>query len=502
MAGSRTGGIASRRRASRQRVAFRWVRDEPGEVELRARIEPIAGEALADDNSAAAKVRVDPPEIRVLLVAGHSFPEFQFLTNTLIRDKGIDAACFLQHAEAEYPQKGDKHLARLPETEEEMDLYDAVLLYDPDPADWPAKFPGLLQHLVGERGGGLVFICGETFTRGSSTGRRPGPRSFSICFPVVREPHLYVSAVEERLHAREPWRLDITEAGLAGGLFRFAEDPAESERIGRGLPGLYWHLPITREKPGAIVLARHGDPRMANAYGSHVVVASHLFGPGRSIFIACDSTYRWRFVSEQVFDGFWARVVDRAGRAKSLGGIQPLTITTDRKSYAPGPPVVIHARFSRPGDQPARLQALTGRSKARTASVPRSSSRLVAESRDAVRGHLPARAQRGPLRERLAVRRAPGPGEARDARISPSPSTTASSARPGQDRRLLNRIAAAGGGRVFDLDQVADVPSAFTLRRVAASRRSVTSSGMHRSRGPPVRSLFLEWILRKRHGLA
>ena len=74
---------------------------------------------------------------------------------------------------------------------------------------------------------------------------------------------------------------------MADGLFRFARGPRRSrERIGRGLPGLYWHFPVTREKPGAIVLARHGDPRMTNAYGAHVIVASQLFGPGQSIFLA------------------------------------------------------------------------------------------------------------------------------------------------------------------------------------------------------------------------
>jgi hypothetical protein len=317
----------------------------------------------------------------------------------------------------------------------------------------------------------------------------------------VREPHLYVSAVEERLHAREPWRLDITEAGLADGLFRFAEDPAEAERIGRGLPGLYWHLPITREKPGAIVLARHGDPRMANAYGAHVVVASHLFGPGRSIFIACDSTYRWRFVSEQVFDGFWARVVDRAGRAKHLGGVQPLAVTTDRKSYDSGSPVVIRARFSRAADQPAGLQALTGRVEAPDASVSSIELRLVAESHDIFEATFHP--------ERNGVHFVSvWPSDAPQAKAKPATAhfTVASEdrerARPGQDRALLNRLAAAGGGRVFDLEQVADVPSAFTLGRVA-----VVSQKRHEIWDAPILavllfgSLFLEWILRKRHGL-
>ena len=52
---------------------------------------------------------------------------------------------------------------------------------------------------------------------------------------------------------------------------------------------MYWHFPVTRAKPGATVLARHGDPRMRNEHGQHVLLATQLVGPGRTFFVAFDS---------------------------------------------------------------------------------------------------------------------------------------------------------------------------------------------------------------------
>ncbi len=96
---------------------------------------------------------------------------------------------------------------------------------------------------------------------------------------------------------------------------------------------MFWHFPVTKAKPGATVLAVHGDPRMRNENGPEVLMATQLVGPGRVLFVSFDSTYRWRYVTEQTFDGFWARVVDRAGRSKQLGGAYPFRLSSPQSSY-------------------------------------------------------------------------------------------------------------------------------------------------------------------------
>ena len=131
-------------------------------------------------------------------------------------------------------------------------------------------------------------------------------------------------------------------------------------RFWRVLPGMFWHFPVTRAKPGATVLARHGDPRMRNEHGPHVLLATQLVGPGRTIFVGFDSTYRWRYLDESYFDGFWARMIDRAGRAKQLGGRYPYTLATDRSSYRPQSQVTLTAKFENATDRDAGLDQMHG----------------------------------------------------------------------------------------------------------------------------------------------
>ena len=109
---------------------------------------------------------------------------------------------------------------------------------------------------------------------------------------------------------------------------------------------MYWSFPVTRARPGATVLARHGDPRMQNQYGRHVLLASQLYGPGRTVFIGFDSTYRWRYLAEDHFDGFWARLVDRVGRNKALGGRFPFQVNLGKGVYRVGDQVTIGVRYA------------------------------------------------------------------------------------------------------------------------------------------------------------
>src|SRR4029077_9705963 len=117
--------------------------------------------------------------------------------------------------------------------------------------------------------------------------------------------------------------LELTPEGRGDPIFEFHPDPIRNRSILTSLPGMYWSFPVTRARSGATVLARHGDPRMQNPHGRHVLLASQLYGPGRTGFIGFDSTYRWRYLSEDYFDGFWARLIDGGGRDRAVGGRLP-----------------------------------------------------------------------------------------------------------------------------------------------------------------------------------
>src|SRR5690606_28133898 len=83
---------------------------------------------------------------------------------TFIRDRSIEVSTWNQAADEEYEHPGDNPINRLPITQEELDDYDCVVLYDPNPDGWPVNFPELLTNFVTKAGGGLVLIAGEMQT--------------------------------------------------------------------------------------------------------------------------------------------------------------------------------------------------------------------------------------------------------------------------------------------------------------------------------------------------
>ncbi len=213
----------------------------------------------------------------------------QFLRNSLLRDTGLEFACWLQTAGSGYEQMGTRPIRRLPANRQELEHYDVVILFDPDMRALGPAWSELISEFVGTAGGGLIYVAGEMHTRNLFDGIATGGADDSgstvnntwlRILPVAADPGLYRSNAEVALSSREPWVLELTDEGISESVFQFDPDPSRNREILTSLPGMYWHFPVTRAKPGATVLARHGDPRMRNAFGRHVLLAMHRYGPG------------------------------------------------------------------------------------------------------------------------------------------------------------------------------------------------------------------------------
>jgi hypothetical protein len=482
-----------------QTVTFDFKEDRPTKLALRAKIEDVGPELTTADNVQLAEVRAIRQKIKVLFVAGHSFPEFEFIRNMLLRDNGMSAATWLQTADKDYEQPGTPPIKRLPVTQEELNDFDCVILYDPDPTLWPEQFPQMITDFVGKAGGGLIYVAGERFTKDYFE-RPDDPMSvFLQTLPVVAEPGLYRTDVTAKLSSKQAWKLEITPEGHADPVLQFADKPEENDRILGALPGMFWHYPVTRAKAGATVLARHADPRMRNEYGNHVLLATQLVGPGRTFFVGFDSTYRWRFLNEQTFDGFWARMVDRAGRSKQLGGRYPYSLSTDRASYRPGSQVTLTARFENPADKDAGLEAMHG--EIEFADGPPISVTLLPRKGDpsAFEGTFPV-TKAGPHFVKVWA----GEGDVKQAIRAATMEFPVELPNLEYDQPTVNLAALQGlaretNGQVFDLSELDKVPGAFHVGRVARvleDRQGVFNAPI--LFGFVLLCVFLEWVLRKK----
>src|SRR5262249_31205058 len=135
-----------------------------GQFDFRATVGDVANELTDADNSATRSVKVVRQRIRVLLVAGYSSPEVQFLRNALLRDQQIEFSSWLQASTDDYEQIGYKPLRRLPATQAELNHYDAIILFDPQVRDLGPTWSEMLTKFVGDAGGGLIYVSGELNT--------------------------------------------------------------------------------------------------------------------------------------------------------------------------------------------------------------------------------------------------------------------------------------------------------------------------------------------------
>jgi hypothetical protein len=482
-----------------QTATFDFKEDRPAKLQLRATLEDAGPELRTDDHSAITDVRAIRQKIKVLFIAGETFPEVEFIRAMLLRDTGIAASTWLQTADADYEQPGNPRLLRLPATAEELNDYDCIILYDPDPNLWPSEYSQLLTDFVAKEGGGLIFIAGERNTKDLFDRPDDPALSWLGLLPVTVEPGLYHSDASVKLSSESPWKLDITPEGKTDPIFTFSDRPEENENILESLPGMFWHFPVTRAKPGATVLARHGDPRMRNEHGPHVLLATQLVGPGRTFFVGFDSTYRWRYLDDRYFDSFWAHMVDRAGRSKQLGGRYPYTLSTDRTTYRPGSQVTLTARFDNPADRDSGLDMLHGQ--VQIGDDPPTELSLLPRAGDpsAFDTTFPVD-KAGVHFVRVWAGDADNRAGARAATLQvpvelPNPEFD----NPVQDPTTLQAIARASGGAVFSLADLSKIPEAFKIRKVARTledRQEIWDAPL--IFGSVLAAIIAEWVLRKR----
>ncbi len=231
------------------------------------------------------------------------------------------------------------------------------------------------------------------------------------------------------------------------------DDLASTKNVWRDLAEVYWHCPVLREKPVATVLMRHGDPRMRNEYGGHVLAAVQFVGGGRSGFLGFDATWRWRRHGAERFDRFWVQLIRYLAEGKLLGGVKRGMLTTQADRFAPGETVRVTARLFDAGYEPLRSDRITA-----SFDVEERHGEFELEARPGEPGwfegsFVPDRV--GPCRISLTV---PDPAAREPVEVSREISVSRPNIeilRPRMDRGNLVTLAEqSDGGRYFEIDEI------------------------------------------------
>lgn len=484
---------------------------QTGTVRYRVEVPPLPGELTTENNAAQVDVTILDDRLRILYVDGYPRYEYRYLKNALLREQTVDLSVLLIEADEHFVQEGTDPIRRFPETPEELNRYDVVLFGDVNPrGGWlTGAQMNMLLDFVGNRGGGFGLVAGE----------RSAPYRFlgtplEKLLPIRIDP-TFLGHYDTTLPTG--FRAQLTPEGQRSPIFRFTADRAESEQLFTVLPELFWLARTRGPKPGASVLLEH--PTSRSAFGPMPIVVTGRYGAGKLFFQATDDTWRWRrHTGELLHDIYWVKVARELIPSSRVAQNRRLVLRTDRRVYPYGSPVQTQVEIF-----DSQILAEQGEVIQIVATKPQASACADSNSSTMECGDAPAVVGRfdvhrlGPESNRYeGTWIAPRPGRfvIKTADIAPRPGERIAWApvrverpdlelrRPEADHETLERIAAATGGRVVDLDRMEAVFG--TIRDRSVQIPDDITEPLWDSK--LVLMLFaamisMEWILRKLFGL-
>lgn len=436
-------------------VVFQRTQERIGRFTYVVEVVPLEGESVRDDNIKQTTVNVIDARTRVLILAGGPSWEYRFVSRLLERDETFDVSCWLQTADLSAVRDGNTIIDHLPITPEELFEYDVILMLDPDPAELDDSWSQTVDTLVTEYGGGLLYAAARPhapdFFRDRSL------KALHDLMPVTIDPEADIVLNEVGHYQLKPAPLSIPSTAFGHPIMRMAGDVASTKLAWKKLGDVYWHYPVRREKPVATVLMRHGDPKMQNSFGGHILGAVQFVGAGRSAFLGIDGTWRWRGQDVSMFDRFWVQLVRHLAEGKLLGGTKRGMLLTESDQYALGESVTVTARLMDRRYKPLKNEQVTAHY-----SVDQEKSDFVLSARGDRPGwfegrFVPRRTGNYHIELRMPGRSGEDPLDISREILVARPNIEV--LRPQMDRAQLITLAQQSeGGRYFEVDEVAELP--------------------------------------------
>ncbi|MBI1827737.1 MAG: hypothetical protein HY287_01990 [Planctomycetes bacterium] len=324
-------------------LVFQRAADQVGRYVYTVEVEPVEDESIADDNARQTTVNVVDSKTKVLIVAGEPSWDYRFVSTLLTRDETVDVACWLQSADMNAVRDGDIFIDHLPATADELFAYDVIILMDPEKSEFDANWAELADKFVSQHGGGLLYAAARAHAP-AFLREQPLKPMFDL-LPVVFDPEADLVLNQIGHYQTAPSLIEFPPAAFSHPILRLSDDPVANKLAWQGIGDIYWHYPVLREKPVATVLMRDADPKMRGSGGGHVLAAVQFVGPGRSAFLAFDTSWKWRRFTEEMYDRFWVQMVRFLSEGKLLGGSRRGTLTVENDHPTLGETIAVSARL-------------------------------------------------------------------------------------------------------------------------------------------------------------
>ena len=319
-----------------------------GRFTLQARVRPLGGEVLQDDNSDERDVMIRDESLKLLFVEYEPTWEWRFVKEVFHRHPMIGREGFrtyLDSADFSVRRGNDLFIETLVRSREEFFSYDIIFISDVPARALSPHFQEMLQEYVSRFGGGLVVLAGPRF----------GPSALidtkvADMLPVVPGPGL-------RLR-HGPFNLRLTPKAEQYDFMRLGEGDYENTQAWSHLRNLQWYQPGLRPHPLATVLAEHPRDRCVDAKTPQPLIAVRRYGKGEVVYFAFNETWRLRrLYGEKYYSQLWGQLIYRMGLSRALGSQKRFRVETDREVYQAGQKVRVTVEAYNRNYEPLELES-------------------------------------------------------------------------------------------------------------------------------------------------
>lgn len=471
----------------KQELKFTYVARQPGRFVYSVVADHQAGEVTYTNNTRSLVQTVIKKRLRVLYVEDRPRWEYRYLRSAILRDTTLRFACLLLKGDGTATGGyGNIPIRSFPTDEKTLFNFDIVILGDVPRSEFSDDQLAMLRRFVEDRGGSLLIIAGENHMPQDYYGTALEP-----VIPVVFGPSA------DPILTNRPFQWKLTPSGERSEIMQMSGDPARNLRVWESLPGMYWCAGTERPRPAATVLAV--NPLRSNANGPYPVAVMQSFGAGLCYAQLADSTWEWRWkVGDRYFYRYWGQVLRALTPRELPGNSRFVQVNTDSTQYRLGQSATVSVRLLDPYYHPVKAPQVNG----------------TIVGAGGQKSSIVLRPTAGSPGLFTAVFTPPQTGHYTVEVTSPlNTAAKASSAfivnsislelqKPELDVNYLKHLAAAGGGRYFQPDQLQQWMNG--LRRFSLKVRRSNETDIWDS--PVWLVLFvvpltLEWVIRKRTGL-
>jgi len=316
-----------------QPVDFPFEPNETGRFIFSAEVEPLEAEVVRQNNRAEREVSIRDDFLRLMFVEYEPTWEWRFIKEVFHRDKLVGMRGFrtyLRSADPKVRETNELFLPTLTPKRSEFFANDVIFLGDMPAATLSTRFCEMVKEFVGTFGGGLVVLAGPRFGPGQLA-----DTPLADMLPVIVDP-------DARLNDTREFELQLTPEALQTDFMQLGGNEAENIKAWENLGRLPWYQPVSRLHPYGTAVAVHPTDTTVDLKSPQPLIAIRRYGKGEVVYVGFNETWRLRRkYGEEYYRQFWGQMIHRLGLSHALGSQKRFVVRTDRQQYQADDKVVL-----------------------------------------------------------------------------------------------------------------------------------------------------------------